>query len=368
MKYHQVAQELIDYISTLTEGEKLPNRNRLAQHFGVARTTLEHAIANLISQGYLISRDGSGTYVARRQGLDSEQDLSAHRWLSLQEHMAPLQPKVWALLLSNILYDIYPRILRAVQDVASQHDISLIVCNTDNLVSKQDDILYRLALSGVSGMIVVPAINGVNNPLVMERLQAAGIKLVSCFRPLGLSFMPGAYGNSFQAGYLGTRHLLAQGCKKIAFFSSPMYQGAYERYKGYATALSEAGGQKPLLSCEKSFLYAEDGIAAARELMASEPDIDGIFAFNDRVAREVYQMLSERGLRPGRDVQVIGCDNSGICNQLSPRLSSISFPLREIGTAAAEMLRRISQEGGDGAEMMEIFGCTLIPRASTQGW
>lgn len=366
LKYQRVAQQLLAYIAGLEEGSKLPNRSALAAHFGVARTTLEHAIADLIAQRYLIAKDGSGTYVARRRGLDAQTDHSSHRWLTLSGDMAPLQRSNWALLLSNILYDIYPAILRGVQDEAARHDINLIVCNTDNSIDRQEDLMYRLALSGTSGMIVVPAICGVNNPIALPALSAGGIQLVSCFRPLGARFTPGAYGNSFQAGYIGTRHLLEQGCRRIAFFSSPMYRGAYERYQGYLTALSvhEGAPMTPMLACESSFQY-ERGIDAAARLLDSEPDIDGVFAFNDRIAREAYKLLKLRGRQPGRDVLVVSCDDTSICNELSPRLSSIAYPLQQIGQASAQMLWNLSSGHAGSDDVLQIFGCRLVARDST---
>lgn len=226
--------------------------------------------------------------------------------------------------------------------------------------------MYRLALNGISGMIVVPAIGGVNNPMVVPALTAVGIHVVSCFRPLVNHFMPGAYGNSFQAGYIGTKHLLERGCRKIAFFSSPMYQGAYERYQGYLTALRERGGEEaePLLSCETSFQY-EQGLDAAARLLEEEPDMDSIFAFNDRIAREAYGLLARHGRRPGRDVLLVGCDNTGICNELSPKLSSISYPLQQIGQSSARMLWQLASASREEGSRLDIFGCSLIARESS---
>ncbi len=365
LKYQLVARQLLDYISELEEGSKLPNRNALASHFGVARTTLEHAIADLIAQRYLVARDGSGTYVASRQGPEAPPDQASQRWLRLKADMGPLRANSWALLLSNILYDIYPNILRAVQDVASQHDINLIVSNTDNSIPQQEDIMHRLALSGTSGMIVVPAIGGQGNPLALPALLDSGIRIVSCFRPLDMRSVPGVYGNSCQAGHIGTRHLMAQGCQRIAFLSSPMYQGAYERYQGYLTALSEAGegAQQPLLSCEDIFHY-ERGIPAAERLLDEHSEIDGIFAFNDRVAREAYQALRKRGREPGRDVLIVSCDNTGICDQLSPRLSSVAYPLHDIGRASAQMLWQLVS-GERPPQDLSVYGCSLVTRASS---
>ncbi len=365
LKYQAAARELLTRIETMAPGTRLPNRNVLAGEMKIARSTLEHAIAELIAQGYLIAQDGSGTYVAgahfRRNDVQT-----ADRWLALRGEPPVLNKDTWAILISSILYDVYPNILRSVQDVARNHDVNLIVCNTDNDIQTQEDYLYKLAKGGVSGLVIVPAICGSANPWVFPTLQACGIRFVSCFRPIQGFFIPGAYGNSFQAGYVGTRQLMRRGCRRVAFFSSPIYQGSYERYQGYLAALSEEDGRPPLVSFEDNYQYESEGIPRAEELLSRHPEIDGIFAFNDRVARCAYDTLRARGREPGADVMVLGCDNTSICDELNPRLTSIAFPLYEIGRAASEMLWSLSQ-GQTPERTLQVFGCSLVERESTLG-
>lgn len=362
LKYQAAAQQLMQRIEGMQSGERLPNRNVLAAEMKIARSTLEHAIAQLIAQGYLTAQDGSGTYVSKgsvQRGAEQESE----RWLALAQDATPLQPNSWAILISSILNDIYPRILRSVQDVARSHDVNLIVCNTDNDMEIQEDYLYKLAKAGVSAMVIVPAICGRANPWVFPALQKRGIRFVSCFRPIPGFFTPGVYGNSFQAGYIGTRHLMRCGCKRIAFFSSPIYQGSYERYQGYLSALAEEPEREPLVSFERSFQY-EEGVPLAESLLDGHPEIDGIFAFNDRLAKQAYGALSRRGRRPGQDVMVLGCDNVSICDELSPRLTSIAFSLQEIGQVAAEMLWALTN-GRQSEHALQVFGCTIVQREST---
>ena len=45
-------------------GERVPSRNQLTQKYQCSRTTVERAVMQLTSAGYLVSRKGSGTFVA----------------------------------------------------------------------------------------------------------------------------------------------------------------------------------------------------------------------------------------------------------------------------------------------------------------
>lgn len=53
-----------DRIAGLEVGDVLPSERQLAAEFGVARMTLRRAVEELVREGYLVRRIGSGTYVA----------------------------------------------------------------------------------------------------------------------------------------------------------------------------------------------------------------------------------------------------------------------------------------------------------------
>lgn len=48
-------------------GEQFPSEYQLVERFGVSRTTIRQAIANLISQGLVVSRQGKGVFVTERR-------------------------------------------------------------------------------------------------------------------------------------------------------------------------------------------------------------------------------------------------------------------------------------------------------------
>jgi GntR family transcriptional regulator len=67
--------------SAIVEGEfavgvKLPNEERLCDRFGVSRVTIREAVRGLIEDGYVVRRQGSGTYVTRRPLLRNSLDVN----------------------------------------------------------------------------------------------------------------------------------------------------------------------------------------------------------------------------------------------------------------------------------------------------
>jgi DNA-binding transcriptional regulator YhcF (GntR family) len=66
--YQQVASALRAAILTkkFSPGDRLPSGNQLAQHYGVARMTVQQAVRLLRDEGLIVSRQGSGVFVRER--------------------------------------------------------------------------------------------------------------------------------------------------------------------------------------------------------------------------------------------------------------------------------------------------------------
>lgn len=63
-KRERVRERLEDLLEGLQVGDALPAERALAAEMGVARMTLRHAVDELVREGRLVRRQGSGTYVA----------------------------------------------------------------------------------------------------------------------------------------------------------------------------------------------------------------------------------------------------------------------------------------------------------------
>ena len=57
-------QRVIELIEGLRVGEAIPSERRLSQELGVSRLTLRAALDDLVREGYLVRRHGSGTFVS----------------------------------------------------------------------------------------------------------------------------------------------------------------------------------------------------------------------------------------------------------------------------------------------------------------
>jgi DNA-binding LacI/PurR family transcriptional regulator len=105
----------------------------------------------------------------------------------------------------------------------------------------------------------------------------------------------------------------------------------------------------------------ESGVRAA-DLVIAE-GATAVVAFSDQMALGVVRRLTERGVRVGADISVVGVDDIWIAAQVTPALTTVRMPCAEAGSTAARLLmQRI--EGADAAPEV-ILPTELIVRSST---
>src|SRR5919204_6512387 len=64
-KQEQIRQRVVQLISELGVGAAIPSERRLSTDLGVSRLTLRAALDELVREGYLVRKHGSGTFVGQ---------------------------------------------------------------------------------------------------------------------------------------------------------------------------------------------------------------------------------------------------------------------------------------------------------------
>ncbi|CAH0529405.1 LacI family DNA-binding transcriptional regulator [Vibrio hippocampi] len=140
-------------------------------------------------------------------------------------------------------------------------------------------------------------------------------------------------------GYLATKHLLDFGHKAIGCITGPMNKhDARDRLLGYIRALAEHGvSYDPNLTIEGRFDHF-DNFDKAKTLLERAPDITAVFCQNDNIALAVYDACYELGRTVGKDISIVGFDNDFMSRHMRPRLTTVGFPISEMGKIAGKMI------------------------------
>jgi DNA-binding LacI/PurR family transcriptional regulator len=167
-----------------------------------------------------------------------------------------------------------------------------------------------------------------------------------------------------EGGYLMTRHLLAEGHRKIGFLCLwQMEVRLWGREHGYVRAMVEAG-LKPII--HHGMANMEGGHDGVRGLMGRAGGLTAIMCHNDMTAIGALQGLYEAGVSVPEDVAVAGFDNLAQSRYAIPPLTTVNLPVREMARMAIEALRQ-SLTPGDRDPMKEriLLNPTVVVREST---
>ena len=162
----------------------------------------------------------------------------------------------------------------------------------------------------------------------------------------------------YEGGRLAMEHLIENGCKKIVCIKGPQYRySARSRYQGYRDICQERGLIERTVECDYDF---NQGISMTEELLERFPDVDGIIACNDIVAISTYKVLHKRNIPVPQKIQLIGFDNISFSTLLSPELTTICQPIKEMAEKAVAMIVNNELTGMTGGKY--VFPVTLVAR------
>ena len=144
--------------------------------------------------------------------------------------------------------------------------------------------------------------------------------------------------NEFGA-YLATRHLIRNGHQNIAYVGTNIaIEDGQSRVAGYQRALSEAGIELDERKMVKAFPDEEGGNYAMSEVMARDLGITALFAYNDAMAAGAVMMLQDAGWHVPQQVSIVGFDDVILARIIKPHLTTIRYPVNEMGALAAQLV------------------------------
>lgn len=160
-------------------------------------------------------------------------------------------------------------------------------------------------------------------------------------------------------------HLFEGGHREVAyFFPGESQRNEKEaRRDAYVKAMASAGREPTFIPT--SGLTVAEATKGLREYLAERPAPPALFCFNDEVAIGACQALMERGLRPGFDTVLVGCDGIEETSLLPYPITTITQPVDEMCSLAWEFLSE-RLENPSAPLRQKVLTPQLIIRASTR--
>jgi DNA-binding LacI/PurR family transcriptional regulator len=248
-------------------------------------------------------------------------------------------------------------ILGTVADALDERGMSLMLTRLRE--SSQGSLTAMLDSGQVAGLIIIGQLTWHEH---LNALAKEGFPIAVWGACLPDAAYPVVGGDNVLGGLLATQHLIAQGCRRIAFFGDTSHPEAGMRYQGYLQAMQEVG-IVPDPRLVQPFLF---GYVRIRETIDQWLDqnltFDAIFATSDVTAISILGALTERGISVPSQVKLVGYDDIALAAHVHPSLTSVRQPPDLAGRALVDLLFDVLQ----GKERRTVtLPATLIARDSS---
>ncbi len=274
---------------------------------------------------------------------------------------------VIALALPNLSSPYFAEIADLVVKEAAARHLTVLIDATDGDPDREKLVAEGFRSQLLDGMILQPW--SISAPFLRARVDKTPLVL------LGERRVPTADSvaiDSRAAAQAAVAHLIGLGRRRIAAVGAPgRRSGPLEparRNEGYERALIENGLPfDPELVAHPVGDHTPEAVATAvGALLGRAPDIDAVFAFNDRAALGVIRTLTSLGVRVPEDIAVVGIDDIEAARLGTPSLSTIAPDKPGLVRTALQLLTdRIA--GIDRPAQQVVADFKLIERESTLG-
>ena len=232
------------------------------------------------------------------------------------------------------------------------------LCNTGYDPEKEKAAVQMLVSMNADAIIVASC-----SDQIRETLISCPIPVVALDAMLyGTDVEACIFCDYYEGGRMAAEYLIEKGCRNIVCIKGPQYRySARSRYQGYLDVCRERNLPEQAVECDYDF---NQGIAMTEELLRKYPDVDGIIACNDIVAISTYKVLYKQNISVPEKVQLIGFDDISFATLLSPELTTICQPVKEMAEKAVELIANNELTGMTGGKF--IFPVALAARQTTK--
>lgn len=322
------------------EGDSFPTVRHIAAQHGVALVTAHKVVKILRDEGYIRS-DGKRNVITALAG-------GAQRRLGFLATM-PDNP-------------FFAALARHTTEYAAARGYEVLCAYSSYDLEREKRLLNSFQRERVAGILACPA----DVRLSGATYSSCSIPLVFLGRKPEDNESDAVLPENFSAGQSVARHLWDCGARSFAYIGLRGYDSD-PRLQGFRSGLVGLGAEL----ADSSLAFAdnlnwESAVQSVVEITHRLPRPVGLFCYHDLLASRVMRALSAQRLRIPEEIMVVGFDDLPLAAELSPALTSVSYPLQQMSELAIErILKRIC--GDPSPPSIHSLEPRLMIRASTGG-
>jgi LacI family transcriptional regulator len=330
------------------------NIKKLAQLLNLSIATVSKALRD----SYDISKETKERVIALANQLNYQPNPHA-------SFLRKQNSKSIAVIIPEIANNYFTLAINGIESIAHEKGYHVTIYLTHEDYEREIAFTRHLQSGRADGVLISVSGTTTDNTHIQD-LKNKGLPIVFFDRVCDGFNTAKVSTDDYESGYVATRHLIEQGCKKIAHLAiSQSLSIGSKRAQGYLQALQDHDipvHDALLVECKTN--NAHDGTLIRNLLTEHKPD--GIFAAVERYAILSYEICEQLQIKIPQDVKIVGFSNLQTASLLNPSLTTITQPAYDIGREAATiLLKALEKKNFQLQEESIVLKSSLIERAST---
>jgi DNA-binding LacI/PurR family transcriptional regulator len=262
-------------------------------------------------------------------------------------------------MVSDISNPFCAEVVKGIEEEAEKNGYRILLCNSGSDIERSRSSLQLLSGKMVDGIITMDAFSKL--PELSHLI--ASTPWVQCAEYADAGEISCVGINDSDASQEVVRYLADKGRKRIALINHDLsYKYARLRQQGYLQQLEQHQLRWHAIGYASELSFSA-GKQAMMALLAGEEHPDAVFAVSDTLAAGAMAAIQAAGFRVPDDIAVAGFDGTELAEMVTPPLTTLAQPSRDIGRKACRLvLHKIDQP--DSAPERVIMQGHLIERAS----
>jgi LacI family transcriptional regulator len=250
--------------------------------------------------------------------------------------LAKRQTHTIGMIVPDIVNPFFPMVVRGAEDALRQHGYNLLICNSDDVLEKEETTIELLLSKRVDGILLTKAAEDFRPPL-RQMIKDVNIPFVLVMRTYPKLTKDAVISDDYRGAYEAVSHLARAGRRRIGLISGPLkVSNAVARWEGFRDALKAKGLEHDPELVVQGDYRIESGIRAGHSLLSHRPD--GIYVANYLMTVGLLKAAEEIGLRCPEDFGLVSFDDYPWLGIFRPKLTTVELPKHQLGREAAELL------------------------------
>ncbi|WOS39438.1 LacI family DNA-binding transcriptional regulator [Xanthomonas rydalmerensis] len=262
----------------------------------------------------------------------------------------------------DIANPFFAQILQGAEDAAQAVGYAVLLGDTQHQPDREERYAQMLPRNEADGLIVLGhRLPPTAREIVKQQGGAAPVVNGCEFDPaLGI---PSVHIDNAAAARAVMEHLYGLGHARIAVVGGPPDNPLHQQRLEGVQASGKAHRRLRSLTVVPGDFSVESGHAAAMVLLGRTPAPTAIFCFSDQMALGALAACRDLGIRVPDDLSIVGFDDLASSSYLTPPLTTIRQPMREIGVRAVNLLLAIIEKVD--VPLQQTLDFSLMVRGST---